>query len=798
MSKILAALIAALFAFAALPASAATTGIVRGNVTVNGSPRAGVVLSLSGEGSTLHADSDAAGTYVFPQVPFGSYTLSASYTGVATVSQQVSVASDSVVVLNLSLGTLKTIASLNVTSRAGVTGTPVSQNAVTKRQLEALPSNNSLNSIVETVPGIVKFSYNEPVAHGFHGLTYELDGAPLPQATSSNFAELIDPKNVDSVEIFTGAMPAEFGGSRSGAVINIISNRPSDLTVPYQGSLSFGAGNYGQQLASFDTAIKSGKSEMFFSANTQNSDRGLDAPTYDAIHDNNSQSDFFLRTITAFNDRQTLAFDFSNQLAQFQIPINTDPNNEFDPQFSPAGTDDVQREYDRYASLNFTSSSADGSRLLQIIPWLRYTRIAYDGDLSNDVLGLTNLGPDANDPSVNDYVAGIGLRQDRHASYVGLRASELFSSAHHTLKVGFDTDREILSANETFACYDPTCNTVFNTPFAPPPPAGYTTFDTAQDQAGSQFGAYVQDKWTPSRRLSVAYGLRYDASTGYTDGNQISPRIGVNYAVGDNDILHAYYGRFYAAPQLEDVRQACVALQGCSGTPAYNLRPQTDAYSEIGLSHTFSSAVNGYVNVWQRNSSNVLDTTQLLNTPLFAVFNNAIGRAHGVELRLQGNMPSTDSWFLSGALASSQAAGVSGSTFLFPPDQVGTTDLIGQLSPEDHDQKATVNAAYTHRFGEHKTFFTTLETEYGTGYPVAFENVVNGLPVSFDDRLPSHTSLDFSLGREAGRNGDHSLGFDLTVNNLLNHQYIIKIANGFNTTQIAQGRTILFRLTAPF
>ncbi|HET7813281.1 MAG TPA: hypothetical protein VFL13_02780, partial [Candidatus Baltobacteraceae bacterium] len=242
----------------------------------------------------------------------------------------------------------------------------------------------------------------------------------------------------------------------------------------------------------------------------------------------------------------------------------------------------------------------------------------------------------------------------------------------------------------------------------------------------------------------------------------------------------------------------CVALQGCAGTPSYDLRPQTDAYSEIGLSHTFSPSVNGYVNVWQRNSANVLDTTQLLNTPLFAVFNNAIGRAHGVELRLQGSMPNSDSWFLSGAWASSQAAGVSGSTFLFPPDQVSFDNLVAQLAPEDHDQKGTIDAAYTHRFGDRKSFFTTLETEYGGGYPVAFENVVNGVPVSFDDRLPSHTTLDFSLGREAGRNGDRTLGFDLTVNNLLNHQYIIKIANGFNTTQIAQGRTILLRLTAPF
>ncbi len=38
----------------------------------------------------------------------------------------------------------------------------------------------------------------------------------------------------------------------------------------------------------------------------------------------------------------------------------------------------------------------------------------------------------------------------------------------------------------------------------------------------------------------------------------------------------------------------------------------------------------------------------------------------------------------------------------------------------------------------------------------------------------------------------------LDVQNILNHQYVIKIANGFNTTQIANSRTFLLRLTEPF
>ena len=182
--------------------------------------------------------------------------------------------------------------------------------------------------------------------------------------------------------------------------------------------------------------------------------------------------------------------------------------------------------------------------------------------------------------------------------------------------------------------------------------------------------------------------------------------------------------------------------------------------------------MTGYVNLFMRTAVNVLDTTQLLNTPLFAVFNNAIGRDEGVELRLQGRQGIADSWFLSATASRAEAAGVSGSTFLFPPDVNPPGPITAaDFQPEDHDQTYEANGAYTHRFGQRAAWFTTLQGEYGTGYPVQFENG--------EGRLPAHLTANLSLGKDAGKNGDRSLGFDLDIENLLNHQYVIKIANGF-------------------
>jgi len=158
---------------------------------------------------------------------------------------------------------------------------------------------------------------------------------------------------------------------------------------------------------------------------------------------------------------------------------------------------------------------------------------------------------------------------------------------------------------------------------------------------------------------------------------------------------------------------------------------------------------------------------------------------------LQERESSADSWFFSATVSHAEAAGVSGSTFLFPPNTNPPGPITpADYQPEDHDQTYEANGAYTHRWGTANSWIATLQGEYGTGYPVRFQ--------SGPDHLPAPLTFDFGLGKDAGRNGSRALGFDLDINNLLNHQYIVKIANGFNSTQIATGRNILLRLTVPF
>ncbi|MBV9718272.1 MAG: TonB-dependent receptor [Candidatus Eremiobacteraeota bacterium] len=797
MSRFIAALIAALLALSlTLTVEAATTGLVRGTITVDGKIAVGATVTLEGEGSLFKTTTDSRGEYVFPQVPFGSYRLIAQAKGVHELQVLVNVASGQVSTINVPLTTqLREIAQTTVTAHAGTETNPPSVNQLSRTTIQTSPVNNSLDRMLETLPGVVQFSYNEPVINGFHGVTYNIDGAPLPLGTTSNFAEIIDPKVIDSIELLTGAIPAEYGGDRMGGVVNIISNRPSDIPEGTYGTVTGGFGNQAQGIGEFDVESRSGLSEAFLSANTSTTNRGLDAPTYVPINDASSNSDEFFRFITQMTPRSTLAFDYSNQFSQFQIPINTDPNNPLDPVVSVPGTLDTQLEYERFSNLNFTQVSQDGNGIVQVIPWWRSTRIDYYGDLPLDVQAVE---PDFSvcPPTCAKTVHIVGLNQSSYASYVGLRASDFRATKTHAWKIGIDVNRENATASQEFACYFVDCKSsgAVATPYFP-------SYTTPQGQAGSQIGIYGEDRWQETPNVLWSYGIRYDHSTGYVGGWQLSPRIGLTLWDGGKNVGHVYYGRFYAAPLLEDVRQACVLLQAqqaCTTTnPVYDLKPESDSYFEMGDVFSFNPHFTLTANLFEKGVVNVLDTTQLFNTPIFAVYNNSIGINHGFEMRLQNQEPGGDSWFLTGTLSASYAACISGSEFLFPPNPVGVA-CTAQLSLEDHSQTVDSTAGYTHRWGQaQKLWYATLQANYGSGFPVQFQDA----NVNLRGTLPAHTTFDFSAGRNLtpGHAGqDQGLGLSLQILNLLNHQFPIKVANGFNTTQIANSRSILLRLTAPF
>jgi hypothetical protein len=755
------------------PARADVVGVVRGALyDAKGGPVPGASVTLSGPES-LVATTDRSGRFALARVPFGRYTLHAT-TPDGPVDRTITVTTGTVV--NVDLFPPRVIGSVSGTT-TGVHGTPISVNTLSSAQIATLPVNTTIDRVIETLPGVVRFSYDEPVVDGFHGVTYELDGAPLPSSTSSNFANLIDPRQAGAVEVFTGAFPAEFGGQRMGAVVNV---RSLDFAAPPPpGQIILGAGELGTQEAQLQKQFTIGNAQISLAADNLTSDRGLDSPAESAIHDATSTANQFLRISLPLSNRDSLALDAANQYATYQIPINTDPTDLNAGEVSLPNQDDVQREYDRFLALSFTHDDADGNGYFRIVPWTRYNRVVYDGDLGADVagyyLGTAQSPQTCPTPIINGFdCPANGLFQDRAAAYAGLRVSKGRTIGNHTLGYGVDLQQENFDSSVAIA---------FAADENPNGPAAGPFRDVTAAR-GSNTSAYVEDVWAPNAHLAIKPGLRYDHSTGYVSGGQLSPRFEVDQTIAPQTIAHVYIGRYYAAPGLEDTRRAAVVTQTSpTANPVYDLLPERDTLLEAGIARDFGSTGRAYVSAYDRTVVNVLDTTNLLNTPLFAVYNSAIGVTRGIEGRYEQSSPTTTVGF-SFTYSLSLAGGVSGGTFLFPPPDV--TDLT--LQPEDHDENYVGDGYITRRFAADRKSFVTLESQYGSGFPVAFLNGTGG-------RLPAHFQANVALGRlPVGRH----VGYEIGVDNLLDHRWLIKVDNGFNTTQWNAPRRALLRLLVPF
>ncbi|MBC5824500.1 MAG: TonB-dependent receptor [Candidatus Eremiobacteraeota bacterium] len=756
-SKLLAAItvVIVVCAFFQGTAQADVYGAIRGSVSDESRhPAAGVTVTIkTAEGASEKTRSDPQGRYAFPRVAFDTYTVSIAPAGFAQQSSTITVTSGNVAVVDFRLS--KKILARVVTRASGVRDQAGSINIISRNTIATLPGNGNLAHVTETVPGIVPFSFNEPVARGFHGVTYEIDGVPMPQTASAQFAEVIDPRDVDRLEVFTGAIPAEFGGERAGAVIDIVTKSPG-YAQSHAGALSLSAGGYGSSALDVNKSFGGGPLHIFFSADERRTQRGLDAPTFDPLHDNSSQGDEFVRALYAPNARDSIAFDLSNQYAAYQIPIDTNPKDPLDPFFSLPGTDDNQHEYDRFANITFNHLSSDGKGYVELAPWYRYGRVTYLPDAAKDLAGGSQTS----------------TAQDRAVKYVGVTSAWFRSSDKHNVKMGITLDREEFNGAFSITLRDPNSGAIL-------PP-----FSDDVQQAGSETALYVQDQYRASRAVTVNGGLRYDHSTGFVGSHQLSPRLELNAEVDPKNVVHFYYGRLYAAPALEDVRRDATVVNGTPDKPVYDLKPERDSLYEAGFAHVFSPLMQGRLTAWGRNVSNVLDTTQLGATPIFTLFNSAVGQAQGVEVALNGQTARGDSYYLSYGLSQSLAKGISGGTFLFSP---ASLQGANSFALEDHDQANTLNAAYTKELSPDGSRYATVQAEYGSGFPVQFENGLG--------RLPVHWTANASVGRKAPANGK-GYGWEIEGTNLLDHKYLLKVANGFNTTQYAAARRITVKLTA--
>ena len=91
---------------------------------------------------------------------------------------------------------------------------------------------------------------------------------------------------------------------------------------------------------------------------------------------------------------------------------------------------------------------------------------------------------------------------------------------------------------------------VFDVPFTDPLPDAWPDDATLFDLDYNSVGAFVQDQWTATSRLTINYGVRYDLESypdrfiSKQDTNNFQPRLGLAYAYSPKGVVRAGFGIF--------------------------------------------------------------------------------------------------------------------------------------------------------------------------------------------------------------------------------------------------------------
>ncbi|HUD74660.1 MAG TPA: TonB-dependent receptor, partial [Terracidiphilus sp.] len=280
--------------FAALCATAegSNSGAVRGTVTdPSGAviPNATVHLINQVSGLDRTATTDATGQFVFANIPFNPYRMTVLANGFTPVSKSFEIRS----VVGASLSLVLQVEGSSQTVTVESTGdlvetdptfhTDVDRELFTKVPLES--ESSALSSLVTlSTPGVSADSNGL-----FHGLgdhasnSFSVDGQSITDQQSKVFSNQIPADSIQSIEVISGAPPAEYGGKTS--LVIVATTRSGQGIARPTGSVSSSYGSFGSATGGFDLAYGKTKWGNFIEADGLNTGRFLDPPEFTVFHD---------------------------------------------------------------------------------------------------------------------------------------------------------------------------------------------------------------------------------------------------------------------------------------------------------------------------------------------------------------------------------------------------------------------------------------------------------------------------------------------------------------------------------
>jgi outer membrane cobalamin receptor len=755
----------------ATPAAASVDSVIQGTVQdalLHPLPGATVVLHDASGKTVASTTTGADGTFKFPGVPFGDYTVEASSPGLVEDHQHVQIASSEVKTLELTLVSESEVIEMSedwaVPEPSKATG---SVSTVDRQQLDELPGadDRPVTQVIATQPGFVADALGSVYARGTHSsIQYQVDGIPVPDSVGSLFAASIPVRLIEGLELYTGGMPAEYG-RRLGAVVNLLTRRAGEQP---SGSATVRYGSYNTVEPGVAYTTKVGPIGVFVGGSYQYNQRALDPPSRDVVfHDTGQSARVFTRLDWQPCDcnRHELFATYAHN--KFQIPLDptipvydpavprpTDEYGNDAPAHIPLDTRATETEDELFVAYSFTHKFDEDSNI-QLAPLYKLSRGRLFGDATHA------LGPTADPGATASDV-------DRTAHHGGAIASYTRHTGRHLIKTGIEVDA--LYGKTDYTAYDDTG----------------ATRGTDRTKAITT-GAYLQDRWTAGK-VVADLGFRFDQLHVMLEGGDTddsfgaSPRAGVSYAFTKDTVAHAFAGVLWQPPAPLDAANAARALGvvPADDPVVYDLKPETDVFSELGVIAKLSSHFRGGLTGWGRYAWNQLDNTSIGSTSLVSSYNFKRGRAFGIEGTVEARVGPWLSLFANGAYGMAQGQGINSAKYLFEPEDVASTEW----QTLDHAQTVTANAGGTVRDGR---FTATALATYGSGLRTGPSNT---------DHVPGHVKVDVSTSYTFAPHA-YPIKLGIDVLNVFDARYAYRIANGFVGSSYAAPRTVFLTLSVP-
>src|ERR1700757_4732928 len=248
--------------FAARPANAqlGNSGSIEGVVKdPSGGVVAGATVEISYAVSGFHreATTGSDGSFKFTNVPFNSYHFLVTAGGFENYSQDVDVRSAVPTTVQISLKIGTAVQTVSVEAKDLVENESTFHTDIDRGLFDRLPLESSSSSVSSLVtlaaPGAVADSNGLVHAIGDHAeSSFSVDGQPVTDQTSKVFSNQIPVDSIQSLEVISGAPPAEYG-DKTSIVINVTTQSGQGVTTPH-GSLTTSYGSFGTSNVGFNLA----------------------------------------------------------------------------------------------------------------------------------------------------------------------------------------------------------------------------------------------------------------------------------------------------------------------------------------------------------------------------------------------------------------------------------------------------------------------------------------------------------------------------------------------------------------